>query len=124
VELKNILARQPGPEVAEQVALYQGSLRDKTKQLKAMAAELNMAQAQVRARAPPGGGRRWDALSMKRKGALSLGLHAALKVISCGTRCWWPGCKSNLRAPCSGPGQTLVKPLLNRSRSTSMRLNG
>ena len=48
VELKNILARQPGPEVAEQVALYQGSLRDKTKQLKAMASELNMCQAQVR----------------------------------------------------------------------------
>ncbi|KAI8476303.1 MAG: flagellar associated protein [Monoraphidium minutum] len=47
VELKNILARQPGPEVAEQVALYQGSLRDKTKQLKAMASELNMCQAQV-----------------------------------------------------------------------------
>ncbi|KIZ06593.1 Coiled-coil domain-containing protein [Monoraphidium neglectum] len=47
VELKNILARQPGPEVAEQVALYQGSLRGKTKQLKAMASELNMAQAQV-----------------------------------------------------------------------------
>lgn len=48
VELKNILARQPGPEVAEQVALYQGSLREKTKQLKAMASELNMCQAQVR----------------------------------------------------------------------------
>jgi hypothetical protein len=47
VELKNILARQPGPEVAEQVALYQGSLRDKTKQLKAMASELNTTQAQV-----------------------------------------------------------------------------
>lgn len=59
VELKNILARQPGPEVAEQVALYQGSLRDKTKQLKAMASELNMCQAQARrptARARGGGG--------------------------------------------------------------------
>lgn len=29
------------------MALYQGSLRGKTKQLKAMASELNMAQAQV-----------------------------------------------------------------------------
>eukprot|EP00879_Flechtneria_rotunda_P014920 GHRR01015590.1.p1 GENE.GHRR01015590.1~~GHRR01015590.1.p1 ORF type:complete len:361 (+),score=108.58 GHRR01015590.1:380-1462(+) len=47
VELKSILARQPGPEVAEQLSMYQASLRDKTKQLKAMASELNMYQAQV-----------------------------------------------------------------------------
>uniref|UniRef100_A0A383VEV0 Cilia- and flagella-associated protein 58 central coiled coil domain-containing protein n=1 Tax=Tetradesmus obliquus TaxID=3088 RepID=A0A383VEV0_TETOB len=47
VELKGILARQPGPEVAEQLSIYQASLRDKTKQLKAMASELNMYQAQV-----------------------------------------------------------------------------
>lgn len=47
VELKNILARQPGPEVAEQLSLYQGNLREKTKQMKAMASELNMYQAQV-----------------------------------------------------------------------------
>lgn len=48
VELKNILARQPGPEVAEQLSTYQGNLREKTKQMKAMASELNMYQAQVR----------------------------------------------------------------------------
>ena len=36
VELKNILARQPGPEVAEQLNLYQANLAEKTKQLKAM----------------------------------------------------------------------------------------
>merc|ERR1712166_752220 len=47
VELKNILARQPGPEVAEQMGVYQTILREKTKQMKAMAAELNMYQAQV-----------------------------------------------------------------------------
>lgn len=47
VELKNILARQPGPEVAEQLNIYQASLREKTKQLKAMASELNMAKANV-----------------------------------------------------------------------------
>merc|ERR1711861_101410 len=47
VELKNILARQPGPEVAEQLSIYQQNLREKTKQMKAMAAELNMYQAQV-----------------------------------------------------------------------------
>merc|ERR1711865_99170 len=47
VELKNILARQPGPEVAEQLSIYQQNLRDKTKQMKAMASELNMYQAQV-----------------------------------------------------------------------------
>jgi len=34
VELKHILARQPGPEVAEQLSIYQGTLKDKTKQLK------------------------------------------------------------------------------------------
>jgi hypothetical protein len=48
VELKNILARQPGPEVAEQLSIYQQGLRDKTKSMKAMASELNMYQAQVR----------------------------------------------------------------------------
>mmetsp|Transcript_9501 Transcript_9501/g.36976 ORF Transcript_9501/g.36976 Transcript_9501/m.36976 type:complete len:869 (-) Transcript_9501:82-2688(-) len=45
-ELKAILARQPGPEVAEQVSVYQRQLRDKTRQMKAMASELNMYQAQ------------------------------------------------------------------------------
>jgi len=47
VELKNLLARQPGPEVAEQLSIYQQNLKEKTGQMKAMAAELNMYQAQV-----------------------------------------------------------------------------
>lgn len=46
-ELKNILARQPGPEVSEQLTVYQQNLKSKTRQLKAMASELNMYQAQV-----------------------------------------------------------------------------
>jgi len=45
VELKNLLARQPGPEVAEQLSIYQQNLKEKTNQMKAMAAELNMYQA-------------------------------------------------------------------------------
>lgn len=47
LELKNILARQPGPEVAEQLAAYQSALADKGKQLKAMNAELGAFRAQV-----------------------------------------------------------------------------
>uniref|UniRef100_A0A803JYP9 Cilia and flagella-associated protein 58 n=1 Tax=Xenopus tropicalis TaxID=8364 RepID=A0A803JYP9_XENTR len=46
VELKHILARQPGPEAAEQLQVYQKTLRDKTKQLKALSAELNMYESQ------------------------------------------------------------------------------
>ncbi|CBJ29363.1 flagellar associated protein [Ectocarpus siliculosus] len=46
-EMKDILARQPGPEVAEQLSVYQASLKEKTRQMKAMASELNMYQAQV-----------------------------------------------------------------------------
>ncbi|XP_048103061.1 cilia- and flagella-associated protein 58 [Alosa alosa] len=42
VELKHILARQPGPEAAEQLMIYQHTLREKTKQLKALTSELNM----------------------------------------------------------------------------------
>jgi preprotein translocase subunit Sec63 len=34
LELKHILARQPGPEVAEQLQIYQGTLKEKTKQMK------------------------------------------------------------------------------------------
>ncbi|VEL34298.1 unnamed protein product [Protopolystoma xenopodis] len=34
LELKQILARQPGPEVAEQLNIYQASLKEKTKQMK------------------------------------------------------------------------------------------
>ena len=45
IELKNLLARQPGPEVAEQLSIYQQNLKQKTNQMKAMAAELNMYQA-------------------------------------------------------------------------------
>ena len=45
IELKNLLARQPGPEVAEQLSLYQQNLKEKTQALKSMAAELNMFQA-------------------------------------------------------------------------------
>lgn len=47
VELKSILARQPGPEVAEQLHIYQQNLREKTRQMKAMASELNLYQAQT-----------------------------------------------------------------------------
>jgi len=47
VELKNLLARQPGPEVAEQLSKYQQSLKEKTRAMKAMAAEINMMQAQA-----------------------------------------------------------------------------
>merc|ERR1740130_139525 len=47
VELKSILARQPGPEVAEQLQIYQDNLGEKQKQLKAMTAELNMHRGQV-----------------------------------------------------------------------------
>eukprot|EP01138_Halocafeteria_seosinensis_P015021 gb/GECG01015333.1/.p1 GENE.gb/GECG01015333.1/~~gb/GECG01015333.1/.p1 ORF type:complete len:253 (+),score=49.36 gb/GECG01015333.1/:1-759(+) len=45
VELKNILARQPGPEVAEKLSKYQQLLSEKTRQMKALASELNMSQA-------------------------------------------------------------------------------
>lgn len=34
MELKHILARQPGPEAAEQLQIYRHTLREKTKQLK------------------------------------------------------------------------------------------
>lgn len=48
MELKQILSRQPGPEVAEQLQMYQQTLKDKTKQMKSMASELNMYEAQVK----------------------------------------------------------------------------
>merc|ERR1719462_622990 len=47
MELKQILARQPGPEVAEQLSVYQQNLKTKTKQMTAMSSELNMYVAQV-----------------------------------------------------------------------------
>ncbi|XP_066549586.1 cilia- and flagella-associated protein 58 [Amia ocellicauda] len=46
VELKHILARQPGPEAAEQLQIYKQILREKTKQLKALSSELNMYESQ------------------------------------------------------------------------------
>ena len=47
VELKNILGRQPGPEVAEQIELYKSNLKEKHKQIKAMDIELEMYKQQV-----------------------------------------------------------------------------
>merc|ERR1719359_125880 len=47
IELKNILARQPGPEVAEQLAVYQQNLKEKQRQMKAMESELQMYKAQL-----------------------------------------------------------------------------
>ncbi|KAM8806102.1 cilia- and flagella-associated protein 58 [Eudromia elegans] len=46
VELKHVLARQPGPEAAEQLQLYRHTLREKTKQLKVLSSELNMYESQ------------------------------------------------------------------------------
>ncbi|ELV11671.1 Coiled-coil domain-containing protein 147, partial [Tupaia chinensis] len=48
VELKHILARQPGPEAAEQLQIYRHTLQEKTKQLKVLSAELNMYESQSR----------------------------------------------------------------------------
>merc|ERR1711998_427754 len=47
VELKNILGRQPGPEVAEQLSVYQTNLKQKVVQMKAMNSELDMYKQQV-----------------------------------------------------------------------------
>jgi len=47
VELKSIIARQPGPEMEEQMLTYQLTLKDKSKQLKAMDDELSMYREQV-----------------------------------------------------------------------------
>merc|ERR1712014_478351 len=47
LEMNNLLAKQPGPEIVEEVGKHQQSLREKTKQMKAMAAELNMYHAQL-----------------------------------------------------------------------------
>jgi chromosome segregation ATPase len=46
VELKTILARQPGPEVAEQLNIYQEDLRRLNTQMKCLASELNMSASQ------------------------------------------------------------------------------
>merc|ERR1712066_451009 len=47
LEMKSLLSKQPGPELVEQVAEQQSNLKDKTKQMKAMASELNMYHAQL-----------------------------------------------------------------------------
>merc|ERR1712217_385018 len=47
LEMRNLMGKQPGPELVEEVAKQQSSLKDKTKQMKAMAAELNMYHAQL-----------------------------------------------------------------------------
>jgi preprotein translocase subunit Sec63 len=47
VELKAIIARQPGPEVEEQLLTYQQTLKEKSKQLAAMDDELDMYRQQV-----------------------------------------------------------------------------
>lgn len=46
-ELKNIIARQPGPEIDEQIFVYQQTYKDKNKQLHAMDEELSMYRQQV-----------------------------------------------------------------------------
>lgn len=47
VELKSIIARQPGPEVEEQILVYQQTLKDKVKQYASMNDELEMYRMQV-----------------------------------------------------------------------------
>merc|ERR1719443_2002979 len=48
VQLKHIIARQPGPEVAEQLAWYSQNLKEKTNHMKQMAAELTQYHSQVK----------------------------------------------------------------------------
>merc|ERR1719181_2580510 len=47
VEMRNLLQKQPGPEVVEEVAKQQQILKERTKGMKSMAAELNMYHAQL-----------------------------------------------------------------------------
>jgi chromosome segregation ATPase len=47
VELKSVIARQPGPEVAEQLNVYQDSLQKKSGQMRAMKLSLRHFQEQV-----------------------------------------------------------------------------
>jgi len=49
IELKNILAKQSGPEVAQKLQIYQQNLKERSKQLKDMVAELKNYQSQVNA---------------------------------------------------------------------------
>ncbi|NWV61564.1 CFA58 protein, partial [Malurus elegans] len=46
VELRQVLARQPGPEAAEQLQQYRNVIREKTKHIKALSSELNMCETQ------------------------------------------------------------------------------
>lgn len=48
IELKKIIARQPGPEVEEQVLVYQQTYKDKAKQLDGMNDELDMYRQQTK----------------------------------------------------------------------------
>merc|ERR1712138_237728 len=48
VQLKHIIARQPGPEVAEQLAWYSQNLKEKTAHMKQMAGELSEYHSQVK----------------------------------------------------------------------------
>ena len=47
MELKSIISRQPGPEVEEQILIYQQTFKEKNKQLIAMDDELDMYRQQV-----------------------------------------------------------------------------
>merc|ERR1719446_1975200 len=47
VQLKHIIARQPGPEVAEQLSWYSQNLKEKTAHMKQMSEELSMYHDQV-----------------------------------------------------------------------------
>ena len=47
IELMTILSRQPGPEVAEQLNVYQQDLRRRNVLMKSMASELNMSSTQA-----------------------------------------------------------------------------
>lgn len=49
IELKNILAKQSGPEVTEKLQIYQQNLKERSKQLKEMVLELKNYQSQVHA---------------------------------------------------------------------------
>ncbi|KAM7537507.1 hypothetical protein Aperf_G00000075879 [Anoplocephala perfoliata] len=48
VELKQVLVRQPGPEIAEQLAIYQNSLREKLAAMKLMTAEAEKYDANIK----------------------------------------------------------------------------
>ena len=47
MDMEKVMARQPGPEMAEQLIFYQNDVSTKMKQMKAMASELNMHQTQI-----------------------------------------------------------------------------